>query len=102
MGYSEYHTVMEFRYGNMETRGPSKDTGRRRDWYRIANCNVSVKKENGPSLDFPKTVTVDVELALIGLLLYHFFEKYVIFLIFNANLRLKIALSSRFRGLNIF
>ena len=27
-GYNEYHTDMEFRYGNMETRGPSKDTRR--------------------------------------------------------------------------
>ena len=26
MGYSEYHNVMKFRYGDMETRGPSKDT----------------------------------------------------------------------------
>ena len=62
MGYSEYHTVMEFRYGDMEMRGPLKDTWRHRDGDSFANCNVTDKQENGPSLYLPKTVTVDVGL----------------------------------------
>ena len=64
-GYSEYHTVMEFRFGDMETRGPSKETWRRRDGDSFAICNVTVKQENGLTLDFPKTVTVDVGQALV-------------------------------------
>ena len=61
--YSEYHIVMEFRYGDVETSGPSKETRRRRDGETFANCNVTVKQENGPSLNLPETVTVYVGLA---------------------------------------
>ena len=50
--------------GTWKQEDRQKDTWQRHDGDSFANCNVTVKYENGPSLDFPKTVSVDVGLAL--------------------------------------